>query len=142
MVGSWVRHAGRDHVRVADRLDLLEVVALREGVELAEQSVEQPDDLGRGQALRTRREVDDVGEQDGRGAELVGDLVRARLQPFGDRAREDVEEQGLRALVLGRERGEGIRALLREERQEREHDRPADRDVQGEHQAGEPGGHR
>ena len=52
VVGPRVGHARGDHVRVADRLDLLEAVPLGERVELAEQSVEQPDDLGRRQVLR------------------------------------------------------------------------------------------
>ena len=78
VVGPRVRDARRDHVRVADRLDLLEAVALGERVELAEQSIEQPDDLGRRQAVRSRREVDDVGEQHRRRRELVGDRLRAR----------------------------------------------------------------
>ena len=68
VVGPRVRDARGDHVGVADRLDLLEAVALGERVEVAEQSVEQADDLGRRQVLRPRREVDDVGEQDRRGA--------------------------------------------------------------------------
>ena len=42
MVGPRRGNARGDHVRVADRLDLLEAVALGEGVEVAEQPVEQP----------------------------------------------------------------------------------------------------
>ena len=72
------RDARRDHVAVADRLDLLEPVPLGELVEVAEQVVEEADDLGRLQMLRHRREVDDVGEQDRRRAELVGDRAARR----------------------------------------------------------------
>ena len=46
VVRPRVGDARRDHVGVADRLDLLEAVALGERVELAEQAIEQPDDLG------------------------------------------------------------------------------------------------
>ena len=79
VVRARVGHARRDHVRVADRLDLLEAVALGEIVEVAEQPVEQADDLGRRQAVGSRREVDDVGEQHRRRRELVGD--RPRVEP-------------------------------------------------------------
>ena len=81
------RNAGGDHVAVADRLDLLEPVSLGQGVEVAEQVVEHADDLGRRQVLGMRREIDDVGEQDRRGGELVGDGLGLRLELLGDRAR-------------------------------------------------------
>ena len=99
VVGPRVGDARRDHVGVADGLDLLEAVALGERVELAEQSIEQPDDLGRRQPVRSRREVDDVREQHRRRRELVGDRLRRVLQPLGDRAREDVQQQVLGPLL-------------------------------------------
>jgi hypothetical protein len=58
---------------------------------MAEQVIEEVDDL----AIEEFRlgEVDHVGEQDRRRGELVGDRLRVDLQPVGDRARQDVEEQ-------------------------------------------------
>ena len=141
MVRARRRDARRDHVAVADRLDLLEVVPLGQRVEVAEQVVEDADDLGGRQAFRQRREVDDVGEQDRRRAELVGDRLRLRLEPVGDRAGEDVEQQVLGSLLLVSQRGQRVRALLGERRQQREDDRAADGDVEREHRAREPLGH-
>ena len=62
------RHAGGDHVAVADRLDLLEAVFLDQIVEAMEDLVEQIDQPQRRHRGRHRRESDDIGEQDaGRG---------------------------------------------------------------------------
>ena len=142
MVGSRIGHARRDHVRVADGLDLLEAVALGERVELAEQSIEQPDDLGRRQSVRAWREVDDVGEQHRGRLELIGDRLGRVLQPLGDRAREDVQQQVLGSRLRDPQPGKRVLSLLREEREEREDDRPAHGDVQRQHQAREPLGQR
>jgi hypothetical protein len=46
MVGAGAWDSGRDHVRVADRLDLLDPVTVGELVEVREETVEQADDLG------------------------------------------------------------------------------------------------
>ena len=53
-----------DHVAVADRLDLLEVVLLDQVVEALEDLVEELDQLAAASCRRHRREIDDVGEQD------------------------------------------------------------------------------
>ena len=50
MVGAVPRHAGGDHVAVADRLDLLHLVAVDELVEAREQAIEKADDLARVEA--------------------------------------------------------------------------------------------
>ena len=142
VVGAWRRDARGDHVAVADRLDLLEPVPLGQLVEVAEQVVEIADHLGGREPLRPRREVDDVGEQDRCRRELVGDRLGLGLQPVGDRARQDVEQQVLGLLLLLAERRQGIAALAGEQGQQREHDGAADDDVQGEHRAREPSGRR
>ena len=77
VVGARCRDTRCDHVAVADRLDLLEAVPLGKVVEMAEQVVEEADHLGGRQPLCQRREVDDVGEQDGRRAEVVGNGLGA-----------------------------------------------------------------
>jgi hypothetical protein len=46
VVGARRRDAGGDHVAVADGLDLLERVAFRELVEVAEQAIEVANHLG------------------------------------------------------------------------------------------------
>jgi hypothetical protein len=96
-------HAGHDHVRVADGLDLLEAVAVGQGVEAREQLVEHRDQgLGRGPG-RQRSEPDDVGEQDGHRLEAIDDHAFALLEPGGDRRRQHVEQQALRRHLLGLE---------------------------------------
>jgi hypothetical protein len=67
------REAADDHGGVADRLDLLEAVAVGELVAHREDPVQQVDDLGRREACRERREPHDVGEEDGHVVEPVGD---------------------------------------------------------------------
>ena len=97
--------------------------------------------LGRLQAIRERREVDDVGEEDGGGVELVRDRRAVRLELLGDGSRQDVEEQVLGLVLLGAEGREGLGALLREDREQGEHDRPSEHDVEGQHRRGEPRWH-
>ncbi len=65
---------------IADGLDLLQVVLLHQRVEVAEQLVEHAHHLGGREMLRLGREVDHVGEQDRRCAELVGNGLRLLLQ--------------------------------------------------------------
>ena len=99
MVGAPPRHAGRDHVAVADRLDLLEVVLLDQRVEALEDLVQQVDQAERRHAGGHRRELDDVGEQDAGLVELLGDGALPRLQRLRDLPRQDVEQQHLGALL-------------------------------------------
>ena len=75
MVGAWCRNAGGDHVAVADRLDLLEPVPLRELVEVTEHVIEVADHRGGREPLRPGREVHHVGEQDRGRLELVRDRL-------------------------------------------------------------------
>ena len=100
---------------------------------MAEEVVEHADDLGRWEAFRERREVDDVGEQDRRGAELVRDRPRLGLQPVGDRPGQDVEQQVVGPLLR-------VPALAGEHSQQREDDRAAHGHVGGEHRGREPAG--
>ena len=82
MVGAWRRDAGRDHVAVADGLDLLQSVLLHERVEVAEEAVEHAHELFWRPTLHLRREVDHVGEEDRRLAEPIGDRPRLFLELF------------------------------------------------------------
>jgi hypothetical protein len=138
MVAARRRDARGHHVTVADRLDLLEVVLLGERVEVAEQMVEVPDDLARREPLRPGREVDHVREQDRSRLEVIRDRLALGLQLLCDRARQDVEQEVLRLGLLHLECSQRVSALLREHREEREHDRAADGDVQRQHRRGEP----
>ena len=114
VVRAGRRHARRDHVGIADRLDLLDPVALGQEVEVREQVVEEADHLGRLQAVRQRREVDDVGEQDRGRGELVRDRGAVGLEPLGDRARQDVQQQVLGPVLLDPQRRERLLALADE----------------------------
>ena len=132
------RHARRDHVGIADRLDLFDVVLLGQEVEVREEVVEETDDLGRLQAVRQRREVDDVGEQDRGRGELVRDRGVVGLEPLGDRPRQDVQQEGLGTVLLDPQRRECLLALADERREEPEHDRSRDGHVERDHRAREP----
>ena len=103
MVRARIRHACSGHVAIAHRLDLLEPVPLYERVEKGEELVEHADDLGRRKPFGERGEVHDVGEEDGRRIEVVGDHLGCRLEPLSDGARQDVQEEGFRLLLLGLE---------------------------------------
>jgi len=62
-IGERHREPRDHHVRVADRLDLLEAVLLSEPIERAEQLVQHRDELLGARARRTAGEAHDVGEQ-------------------------------------------------------------------------------
>jgi hypothetical protein len=66
--------------------------------------IEVADHLGGREPLRPRSEVDDVREQDRGRPELIRDRLGLGLQPVGDRAQQDVEQEvlGLRLLPLER----------------------------------------
>ena len=78
MIHPGGRHARRDHVGIANRLDLLDRITLGQEVEVHEEVVEETDDVSRLQAVRQGREVDDVSEQDRRRGELVRDRGACR----------------------------------------------------------------
>eukprot|EP01136_Pigoraptor_vietnamica_P010965 Opistho-1_new@49258 len=103
--------SGRDHVRVADRLNLVDVVAVDDVVEASVEVVEEVDDL-QGRALRGNvRETDDVTEEDRDEVEALGVHRLAVLQLFGNGLREHAVQQllGLALLLV-----ELLRALLDE----------------------------
>ena len=137
MVRVRVRHTRGRHVAIADRLDLLEPVPLHEHVEIGEELIEDADHLGRREALRERGEVHDVGEEDRGRGEVVGDHLGGGLQSLGDRARQDVQEERLRPLLLGSECRQRHVALVGERREECEGDRGGTDDVQRQHRARE-----
>src|SRR3984957_7033185 len=94
---AW--HACSDHVTVADRLDLLQLVLVDKIVEALEYFVEQIDQGERQHGRRHRGESDDVGEQDAGLVVVGGDRSGFGLEGLGDLRRQDVEEQHLRALL-------------------------------------------
>jgi hypothetical protein len=60
VIRPWPGDARRDHVAVADRLDLLDLVAVDKLVEACEEPIEEPDHLARVESVRERGEVDDI----------------------------------------------------------------------------------
>jgi hypothetical protein len=69
--------------------------------------IEVADHLGGRETLRPRSEVDDVREQDRGRPELIRDRLGLGLQPVGDRARQDVEQEVLGLRLLPPERALG-----------------------------------
>ena len=101
VAGARLGQPARDHVGVADGLDLLQTVPLGEGVERTEQVVEDLDDPLRGDPVAAPGEVDEVGEEHGDVGEGVGDDALLLHEAGGDRGGQDVEQQPLRARLLG-----------------------------------------
>ena len=93
MVGARCRNARGDHVAVADRLDLLEPVPLRQLVEMTEQVIEEADDLGgrsrSDQGVKSTTSANRIEAESNWSA--IGWVCG--LQPLGDRARQDVEQE-------------------------------------------------
>ena len=109
MVGLLPAHARDREIAVADGLDLLDAVRGREPVELGDDVVEHGDGALNAEPLGKLGEADEIGEEDGRLADAVGNLVvGARLQALGDRLGQDIGEKriGLGAGAVGH--GEGI----------------------------------
>jgi len=100
VVGARHRDTARDHVGVADRLDLLQPVLVRQPIEGGEHVVEQLHDLLRRQRGRERGELHDVGEEHGRFLEAVRDHLVAALQARGHGPRQHVQQQPLGARVF------------------------------------------
>jgi hypothetical protein len=101
VIGPRAGNPRRDHVAVADRLDLLDLVPVDELVERREQTIEQRDHLARVESPGKRGEVDDVREQDAGVVEVIRDRVRLRLQALGDLLGKDVQQQRLDARLCG-----------------------------------------
>ena len=95
MVGPRPGNPRRDHVAVADRLDLLDLVAVDELVKSREQSIEQRDHLTRVEAARERSEIDDVREEDAGVVEVVRDHVGLGLQALRDLLGKDIQQKRL-----------------------------------------------
>ena len=100
VVGARCRNARSDHVAVADGLDLLESVPLRELVEVTEEMIEVADHFSWREPLGPGREVGHVGEQDRGRVELVRDRLGLGLQLVGDRPRQNVEQEGFGLLLF------------------------------------------
>ena len=87
-------HARHHHVGIADGLDLFHAVLGSQPVEALHQLVQQRHRALRPKRLGQRHEALEVGEQDGRLLEAVGDRrVGRRLQPVDDRLGQDVAQQ-------------------------------------------------
>jgi hypothetical protein len=113
-VAALVVEAGGHHVGVADGLDLLQAILLGQFVEAREDLVEHGENLLRRQAFGDPGEVHDVGEHHRDFGKAVGDRLGAVLQAFGDRRRQDVEQQSLRTLLLDLQQAvRFLQALLR-----------------------------
>ena len=124
MVSARLRRACHDHVRIADRLDLLEAVPLGEQVERTEDLVQQGDDPSRLLASREGCERHDVREEDRHRVVVVGDVPVAALESVGDRAGQDVEQQRLGFRF-------GAHPLAIDEDDEAERDRCRNEEVDG-----------
>jgi hypothetical protein len=109
VIGSRRRNPRGGHVAVPDRLDLLEPVLGDEVVEGREDLVEQGDDILGRELLRCRREAGDVRKEDADLLAALGDDALGDLQALRDGAREDAEEEPLRALLLHRQ--QSVRAV-------------------------------
>jgi len=88
VIRAGLRCAYRRHVRIANRLDLLDPVLEGESIEAAEQIVEERDDARRIGSLGPRREADDVREHDGRLRVRLGDPFFAVPKACRDRGRD------------------------------------------------------
>ena len=110
---------------------------LHQHVETGEELIEDADHLGRREALREHGVVHDVGEEDRGLGEVVGDHLGGGLQSLGDRARQDVQEEGFRLLLLGPECRQRRVALVGERSEDREGDGGRTDDVQRQHRARE-----
>ena len=122
---------GNCHVGIPDGLDLFQTMTLRERVEHGKNIVQEPHDLGGGQAGRQRREIHDVGEQHPDLGEIVGDSARRDLQALGNRRWQDVEKQALRPGMLRLQQPEQVHFLIAQALlfQARSHTRPEKRRV-------------
>ena len=107
-VGRGLGDAGRDHVGIADGLDLLDAVALGQAIEHGDQRVQHRYGLAGAEAARERHEARDVGKEDRRLGERVGHgLGGLGLQPLDNGVRQDVAQErvGLGLGVLGQAEG-------------------------------------
>ena len=105
MVVARLRGSRDRHVRVADRLDLLQTEPIRDRVEGREHGIQCGDELCRSGAAGLLGEADQVGEDDGDIRVALGDVsvFRCRielLQSLGDLFGQDVAQQTLRSLPL------------------------------------------
>ena len=69
---------------------------------------------------------------------MVGDHLGGCLEPLGDGARQDIQDEGFRLVPLGSERHEGGIALPSEQCEQGKGDGAGTDDVQRHHRAGEP----
>ena len=97
MIRTGLGNAGRNHVRVADRLDLFESAVFGEVIEAREDGIQQIDDVG--DRLRQRGIADDIGEQHTTFAESVGEGTPFPPQALADRRRQHVLEEFLESRV-------------------------------------------
>jgi len=137
--------AGRDsadrHVGVAYRLDPLYAVRRGQSVEVREEPVEQLHQLRGRQAVRQRRETDQVGEDDADLAMRIGDRRFAAVDPIDDLAGQHAVQQVLDPRLGGGDFIEQpelatVLVLARPGTVQAQHQRRSDRDRAGD---GKPG---
>jgi hypothetical protein len=94
------RDPADDHVRIADRLHLLQAAVFHQAVEHAEDVVEGRDEQARIHGIRYAGKPDDVGEEERDVLVAIGDQRLTGTEPVGDRLGQDVQEQP-RVLAMG-----------------------------------------
>ena len=114
MIDARRRHPGDDHVGVADRLDLLDAVAIADRVELGEDLAQQLDERLRVGGGGPLGEADEIGEENGDGVKALGDPLFAGLEAHRDRPRQGVEEEPLCPIDGGDQLAGAERDLLLE----------------------------
>ena len=87
--------AADHHVAVADGFDFLETVALDQAVEGSENLIEHGHQFARVRAAGELREPHQIGEHHGDRRVIIRDGSLATLEPVGDGARENVQQQTL-----------------------------------------------
>jgi hypothetical protein len=94
------RHTGRGHIRVSSRFDLLDAMQIGEFIECGKHLIQQLNEGTRRGLRRKAREADQIREQHRDFFETVHDPLFAVLEARGDRVRQNVEEQPIRAHTL------------------------------------------
>ena len=94
------RHTGRSHIRVSSRFDLLDAMQIGEFIECGKHLIQQLNEGARRGLRRKAREADQIREQHRDFFETVHDPLFAVLEARGDRVRQNVEEQPIRARTL------------------------------------------
>jgi hypothetical protein len=96
MIRARLREATHHHITVANGLDFLQAILLGNIVKRREDRIQDLHDTLGCQTSRHGREVDNVGEQDGDFAELIGNRSLPLLEALGNRLRQDIQQESFR----------------------------------------------